>query len=930
MLLSQSEQDLARAQQAAVLHMLKFRSVHDERFESVTKAHNATFNWLLANENTANSVDGTCKHLDKNLVQAKQQFVQWLEAGEDFFYIAGKPGAGKSTLMKFICSHINFCRHLRVWAAGSALLVGRFFFWKPGQPEQKSINGLLRGLLYSILESSPDITTTAFPELCEGLRSNRLGPNPIQDQDVERAFENILAKSKVTNRHKVVLVIDGLDEFEGNHADLLVILKAWATNYRPIIKICVSSREYGIFEEFFSGYPKLRLHELTCDDMAQMITCWQTREELFSSSTCEEAKLIKDLMIKQAEGVFLWVIMVIATIEDALLSRDITNASEIRRKIRLCPSELDDLFPHLLQSVTANHRTWVYRAISLVRFAQFQVPGLLRSSQAYHGVGLLDLMLLDEASPTWNLSTFQPRSDTKALDIQLRLENARKRIISHCKGFLSIASIAEATLWPANGDERMYAALTHRSIVEFLSSDTALSQMSTYLADFDPFFALFSTVLACLRFLPPSHYPLLKPKQDIPQRECLELIDILEDTLQTRLKELIRCGALLGLSGSPRFLSLIDAIGDAIKRHLTIQLAIQEVRLPVTSRSPHEVLVTLTLRERIYEYSEWRRRRAVPGAETPIMTHHMFEAFLNVIRYFHLNDYERANHSQANDTKKPKRPRDWIRWNWLNETSGLTLDVFSKLLAEFFANGIDLNWIPNKNPASVSWKGSKTIDKVPWTCWQTLLWAMLMYEIPCVQKYAKVVDLLLRQGADPNIQISVVGPLKSLKFGRPEPHEGWYLLMPYMKSRELAESLVRSGLTCDHDLVTRRDLDYIPTALIQESAPIYQCAKDRGWLISLRDILALCFPQEAGYFSDLLDSLDNNEDTPVQKTESPPLPLDYVVGCDTGVLGTSRGHSNLTSGLQGIQKYNVGYDAMRLREFLPRYDVWSQSNFELF
>lgn len=474
---------------------------------------------------------------------------------------------------------------------------------------------MLRGLLYSLLESSPALAAIAFPKLCETPFDGSSRPDAITVKAVQQAFETVMAHSANDNKHSIMLVVDGLDEFEGDHADLLAMFDNWVSSYPSTIKICVSSREYKIFEDFFSDRPKMRLHDLTREDMVQLIEGRLKNNEFISSSTSEDAIRIRDAIIERAEGVFLWVVMVIATIEDGLRTRDIKNASELERRVRLCPSELDELLPHLLQSVTAHHRSWAYRAISLVQFAQFRVPDLLDSSQTYPGVGVLDLMLLDEASPSWNLSTFQPRSDTKLLDMATRLEAARKNILGRCKGFLSIVTVAKATSWPANGDQRTYAALTHRSVVEFLSSNIALSQMGIYLTDFDPFFALLSTVLACLRFLPPTYYALLKPNERIPERENLKLIDVLEDSLKNRLRELIRYGLLLGRSGSPRFLGLLDATGDAIKRHLTIQLINQKVRLSLPHASPHDFLVLLTLGEGINEYGEWRKRQAVPNGK---------------------------------------------------------------------------------------------------------------------------------------------------------------------------------------------------------------------------------------------------------------------------------------------------------------------------
>lgn len=385
-------------------------------------------------------------------------------------------------------------------------------------------------------------------------------------------------------------------------------MRFWVSKYPSIIKICVSSREYGTFEDFFLESPKMRLHELTRGDMDELTSSRLKSNRLFSLLAEEQRSSTSQLIIERAEGVFLWVVIVVAAMDEGIVSNSITNTSELERGIKDCPTELDDLLPHLLLSVSIHNRAWAYKAISLVKHAQFTVPELLQSSSTAPGVGPLDLMLLDEASPNWNLSASQPRSDTKSADLKTRVEAARSKILGRCKGFLNIITISEALSWPANGDERIYVAVTHRSVVEFLNSDQASGIMALHLTHFSSFFALCSTMLACLRFLEPSNYPLLQVFSELPKRDDLGLEDVLAPSLQTRRRELIRCAVLTGQSDSPRFFSILDEVGDAIKRHLALQLSLQRIRLCKTKASPHQLLCAMTLENGIFGYNAWRQR----------------------------------------------------------------------------------------------------------------------------------------------------------------------------------------------------------------------------------------------------------------------------------------------------------------------------------
>ncbi|KAJ6784939.1 hypothetical protein PWT90_04437 [Aphanocladium album] len=217
------EQTLFLVKFKAIMDLLKFQPV-SERFESITKAEESIFSWLLDGSSNDQILNQEVVH-----IQAKERLQTWIKQKQGFFYVSCKPGAGKSTLMKLICSHPSFVQHATEWAADSCLIAGRFFFWKPGHAEQKT----------------------------------RVGAMVLEYRDVENAFNNIPKAASMTGSYKIILMIDGLDEVDGNHADLLELMQAWVSTYPSIIKICVSSREYGVFEYFFLEGPKMRLHELT-------------------------------------------------------------------------------------------------------------------------------------------------------------------------------------------------------------------------------------------------------------------------------------------------------------------------------------------------------------------------------------------------------------------------------------------------------------------------------------------------------------------------------------------------------------------------------------------------------------------------------------------------------------------------------------------
>ena len=128
----------------------------DARFISVHDAERDTFDWIFN---------------DPTSLLAKEpgltiSFADWLKSGSGIFHIVGKPGSGKSTLMKHLCGHPETMEFLEEWASasGAELIFCKFFFWRVTPvAEQKTLRGLIRGLLHGVLRQVPSLSKRLFP-----------------------------------------------------------------------------------------------------------------------------------------------------------------------------------------------------------------------------------------------------------------------------------------------------------------------------------------------------------------------------------------------------------------------------------------------------------------------------------------------------------------------------------------------------------------------------------------------------------------------------------------------------------------------------------------------------------------------------------------------------------------------------------------------
>lgn len=128
---------------------------------------------------------------------------------------------------------------------------------------QNSTQGLLQSLLCEILHQCPEI----IPRVCKfrwnGNISTRLGP--WKYAELKRSFYCLQALAS-TNQ-KFCFSIDGLDEYKGDHSELLETMFQIAKS--PYIKLCLSSRPWNCFEDALGCETdrKLYMQDLTKNDI---------------------------------------------------------------------------------------------------------------------------------------------------------------------------------------------------------------------------------------------------------------------------------------------------------------------------------------------------------------------------------------------------------------------------------------------------------------------------------------------------------------------------------------------------------------------------------------------------------------------------------------------------------------------------------------
>ncbi|KAK4442313.1 hypothetical protein QBC34DRAFT_455083 [Podospora aff. communis PSN243] len=330
-----SSKDLLPWAKRRIIPQFRFQSL-SFREDAVAESAADTYSWIFSQD----------PNLRPEGMPPEAGFTDWLQSSSDSLYwITGKPGAAEVPSQK--------------WAGTTPLVLIRYYAWNAGMAQQKSLSGLKRTLLFHATEQCPALVPDVTPRRWTHLRLFLDGDNAeipgVSDWEVNECFDNLL--SVCGRKVSAAIFIDGLDEFESPPREIVSFIASIMSASRTGVKVCVASRPWVEFDDAYRDAPGLQMHLCTRQDMEKYVAERFQKSRALSELLdlySTDARDLRNGLIDKAEGVFIWLRVVIDHLDAA--ATDGCGMSELSDIVKVLPSDMSELYDAIWARIPDHNR----------------------------------------------------------------------------------------------------------------------------------------------------------------------------------------------------------------------------------------------------------------------------------------------------------------------------------------------------------------------------------------------------------------------------------------------------------------------------------------------------------------------------------------------------------------------------------------------
>ncbi|PPJ56482.1 hypothetical protein CBER1_07632 [Cercospora berteroae] len=474
--LGYEEQQRAKREKKAIDRILQSLDFAErtQRQAAIQDAHHTTFEWMFK--------------------AGSSPIQNWAESDRGIFWVNGKAGSGKSTLMKYASSHAKTKELLRKWAErelpkdvsyslNNTLTVSQIYFWYLGTDLQRSEEGLLRSMLHQILSASRDLIPIAAADRWEAATKAINSTDPwevdlhLNAASVPWTLAELRASldkvAECTSDRRFAFFIDGLDEYKADHHGLAQLLQNLARN--PDFKFCASSRPWNAFVNAFGSQEDVFvLEDHTSGDIRKYVYARLAKH----TSNQPQLETLCSEVVAKAQGVFLWVTLTVRSLLEGLEEND--NVRILRRRVDELPSDLGEYFDVILSRVHKVYRDQTATALWMAhRAAQrdlLQDPSW--ELPIGHHRSFLNLWLLQQGFESEDFALTRGITEVTVPKCHDMVLQTKRFISACCKDLLCVPKPPPA----GDNDEQTYITqykfeFLHRTVYEYLNEPSVMARL---------------------------------------------------------------------------------------------------------------------------------------------------------------------------------------------------------------------------------------------------------------------------------------------------------------------------------------------------------------------------------------------------------------------------------------------------------------------